>query len=449
MMTPAVSPFACIILAAGKGTRMRSSLPKVMHKIAGAPMLAHVLAAAQKAGAAKIVTVLAPDMDEVAKLTSPHPVAIQSPALGTGHATLAAKELLHDFTGDVVIMFGDAAMMSAATIEKLLAVRRSASNPAIVIAGFRPQDPARYGRLITSKQGEILEIVEFFDATDEQKAIGLCNGGFMVCDGTKMWDLLAKIGNNNNKNEYYLTDIVAIARACGLSCAVATMTEEEVLGVNSREELAKADALMQKRLRSAAMDNGATLYDPESVYLCHDTKIGRDVTIGPNVVFGPKVEIADNVEIKPFCHLEGVTIKSGAQIGPFARLRPGTVIESDAHVGNFVEFKNATLGVGAKANHLAYIGDAVVGAKSNIGAGAITCNYDGVNKHKTEIGAGAFIGSNAALVAPLKIGDGALIAAGSTITQDVAADAMAVARARVSVFPEWAKRRRETLKKSS
>jgi bifunctional UDP-N-acetylglucosamine pyrophosphorylase/glucosamine-1-phosphate N-acetyltransferase len=319
----------------------------------------------------------------------------------------------------------------------MLAARRSAPHPAVVVLGFRPEDPAAYGRLIMGSQG-LERIVEFRDASPAERAVNLCNSGVMAVDGARLFAWLDKVDNNNAKGEYYLTDIVGLARAEGLNCTVVEGEEEEMLGVNSRVDLAAAEAVAQNRLRKIAMLNGATLIDPSSVTLCFDTKLGRDVVVGPNVVFGPGVTVADNVDIRPFCHIEGTSIDEGAVIGPFARLRPGSEIGRNAHIGNFVELKKTKLEEGAKVNHLSYVGDARVGAKANVGAGTITCNYDGFMKYHTDIGAGAFIGSNSALVAPVKIGDGAIVGAGSVITGDVPADALGIERSEQKNIPGMA-----------
>jgi bifunctional UDP-N-acetylglucosamine pyrophosphorylase/glucosamine-1-phosphate N-acetyltransferase len=435
-------PPAAIVLAAGKGTRMKSALPKVLHPIAGKPMIRHVLDTLAPLGCSAVVVVVAPDMDQVAAAVAPHATAIQEPQLGTGHAVMAAFPALGQVTGpmarDVLVLYGDTPFISTATLERMLDRRRRADDPAVVVLGMRPDDPGEYGRLIVGGDGYLHAIVEHRDAGADQRSINLCNSGVMAIDGAHLFSLLERVGNDNAKGEYYLTDIVAIARERGLSCAVVEAAVDELMGVNSRAELAVAEAVLQDRLRAAAMDGGATLIDPKTVWLCHDTRLGQDVVIGPNVVFGPGVEVADNVEIRAFSHIEGATIAAGAVIGPFARLRPGTEIGAKARVGNFVEVKATRLGRGAKANHLAYLGDAGVGDGANVGAGTITCNYDGYDKTRTEIGAGVFVGSNSTLVAPVTIGEGAYVAAGSVVTEDVAPDALAVARGRQTDKPGWA-----------
>ena len=428
---------AVIILAAGKGTRMKSSLPKVLHPIAGRAMIHHVLATTAALSPERTIVVLGKGMDPVAKAVAPAMVAVQDPPLGTGHAVLAAAEAIDGFDGDVVVVFADTPLVTAATFRLMLARRHEQDDPAVVVLGFRPADPAAYGRLVVKKD-KLKRIVEFKDADADERAIGLCNAGLMVLDGRHALSLLRAVGNDNANGEYYLPDVVGIARDKGLECAVVEASDEEVMGVNSRSELAKAEAVWQRRRRTHFMDEGVTLADPDTVYFSADTVLGRDVTIGPSVVFGPGASIEDGVRIEAFCHIEGAHVASGARIGPFARLRPGADIGEDAHIGNFVEIKKSVIEKGAKANHLAYIGDARVGAQANIGAGTITCNYDGFNKHLTDIGAGAFIGSNSSLVAPVKIGAGALVGAGSTITSDVPEDAIAVTRAPQKQIPQGA-----------
>lgn len=422
---------AAVVLAAGKGTRMHSDRPKVLHRVANRPMVLHVTAALAGLDPARIVVVVGEGMQEVAAAVAPHPSVVQRQALGTGHAVQAAQAALADFAApgkDVVVVFGDTPLITSDSLQAMLAARRSEETPALVLLGFRPQDPSGYGRILQDGEGRPVAIVEHKDASDEQRKIGLCNGGMMLADGGVLFRLLQEVGNDNAKGEYYLTDLAALAHGQGLAAAVVEVSEEEVMGVNSRAELAVAEAVLQTRLRGQAMAAGVTLVDPTTVWLSADTRFGRDVTVYPNVFFGPGVTVGDGAEIRSFSHLEQAEIGPGALVGPFARLRPGAKLGAEVHVGNFVEIKNATLEAGAKANHLAYIGDASVGAKSNVGAGVITCNYDGFAKHRTEIGAGTFIGTNASLVAPVAIGDGAFVGAGSTITDDVPADAFAVAR---------------------
>jgi bifunctional UDP-N-acetylglucosamine pyrophosphorylase/glucosamine-1-phosphate N-acetyltransferase len=435
---------AAVVLAAGKGTRMKTELPKVLHKLAGRPMIAHVLANLGPLGCERMVVVIGPGMEGIGAAVAPHPTALQAEPLGTGHAVLAARAALQGFAGDVLVVYGDCPFISSATIGKLIARRRAADRPAVVVLGMRPADPAQYGRLIVGADGMLEAIVEYRDASTEQRAIGLCNSGVMAIDGNRLFGLLDRVGNANAKGEYYLTDIVGIARADGAACAVVEAPADELIGINSRAELAAAEAILQNRLRAQAMENGATLTDPQTVFLSFDTRLGRDVVVGPNVVFGPGVEVADGAEIKAFSHLEGAKVAGGAAIGPFARLRPGTVVGERARIGNFVEAKNANVGPGAKANHLTYLGDAVIGAGANVGAGTITANYDGFNKHKTEIGVDASIGSNTVLVAPVKVGRGAIVGAGSVITQSVSADALALGRGRQTEKPGWAAKFRES-----
>ena len=414
-----------VILAAGLGTRMKSSRPKVLHHIAGRPMLAHLLAACKTAFAATVV-VTGPDMDEVARAAAPHPTVIQRERLGTAHAALAAAD--HFGAGAVTLVYGDNPLVTGTTLQRLGA-RLGAGDAALVLLGTRPPEPGAFGRII-GPDGFAERIVEFADATEAERAIGLCNVGGFSAAAADMRRWLGSIGNDNAKGEYYLTDLVAVARAEGASVAVVEAPWDECRGVNSRAELAAAEAAMQSCLRAAALAAGVTMTAPETVFLAADTALAADVTIEPHVVFGPGVTVGPDVTIRAFSHLEGCAISTGAIIGPYARLRPGSDIGAGAHVGNFVELKAARLGAGAKANHLTYLGDAEIGPRANIGAGTITCNYDGFAKHRTTIGADAFIGSDVALVAPVSVGDRAIIAAGSVITDPVAADALALARGR-------------------
>lgn len=425
-------PAAAIILAAGLGTRMRSRLPKAMHPLAGRPMINHLLATCE-AVFERIVVVVGPDMAALEGAVAPHATVVQAERLGTGHAARMAAPLLCDFAGDVAVLYADNPLIGEATIARLLARRQAGAGLALL--AMRPVDPGRYGRVIAEADGRVRRIVEWADANAAERAIGLCNAGVVCAPAADLFRWVDALGNANAKGEYYLTDIVAAADAEGRAVFAEEAAEAELAGANNRAELAGLEAGMQARLRAAAMEGGATLQAPESVFLAYDTRLGQDVTIGPNVVFGPGVTIDDNVEIRAFSHLEGCRVASGAIIGPFARLRPGSEIEAGAHVGNFVELKATRLGAGAKANHLTYLGDATVGAGANIGAGTITCNYDGYAKHRTEIGEGAFIGTDSALVAPVRIGARALVAAGSVITEDVPDDAMAVARGRQEIRP--------------
>jgi bifunctional UDP-N-acetylglucosamine pyrophosphorylase / glucosamine-1-phosphate N-acetyltransferase len=433
--------FAAIVLAAGKGTRMRSELPKVLHRAACRPLLGHVLDSLASLAPKQVVVVIGPDMEAVAALARPHPTAVQAERLGTAHAVGAARAALEGFSGTLLILAGDVPLVSPETLGRLLAARRATPEPGLVALAFRSTDPA-YGRLVQESDGSLARIVEYKDATAAERAIELCNAGIYAVDARLLFGWLDRIRPDNAQREYYLTDIVGLARADGVRVALVEADATEVMGVNSRADLAAVEAQLQRRLRGAALAGGATLIDPETVYFAVDTVLGRDVLIEPNVVFGPGVVIGDGVTIKAFSHIEGAAIDTGAIIGPFARLRPGATIGPAAHIGNFVEIKNAVIEAGAKANHLSYVGDARVGARANIGAGTITCNYDGFGKYRTEIGADAFIGSNTALVAPVKVGVRAGIGAGSTITEDVPDDALAVARGAQTVRPDGERRRR-------
>jgi bifunctional UDP-N-acetylglucosamine pyrophosphorylase/glucosamine-1-phosphate N-acetyltransferase len=422
------SPIAVVVLAAGAGTRMKSALPKVLHSVAGRPMLAHVLASVAALRPARIVGVIAPGAEAVAKAFAPHPTAVQKKPLGTGDAAKAALPALAGHRGPVVVIFGDAPLIRPATIQKLVTACGRAK-AAIGVLGFKARDPSPYGRLVV-KDGALEKIVESKDTNAEEKAIDFCNSGVMCLDGAEIADFLGAIRDDNVKKEFYLTDAVGIARAAGHRAIAVEGDEAEFQGINSRAELAVAERAMQQRLRGAAMEAGVTMLDPDTVWLSADTKLGNDVTIGPNVRFGPGVTVASNVRINAFCDIEGARIASGAIIGPFARLRPGSDVAEDVHIGNFVELKATKMRRGAKANHLAYLGDSDVGAASNIGAGTIFVNYDGYGKHRTVIGDEAFIGSNSSLIAPVKVGKGANVTAGSVITADVPADALAFGRAR-------------------
>lgn len=441
-------PTAVILLAAGQGSRMNSDLPKVLHPLAGAPLIAHALASAQSVSPDRVIVVTGTGADLVdAALRDIDPdlrITHQTEQHGTGHAVLQAVPELAGFSGDVIVLYGDTPFIRPETLEAMLKAR--AKGAAVVVLGLEAKVPAAYGRLILGPDGMLDAIVEAQDATPEQLAVTLCNSGVIATDAALLPDLLAEVGSDNAKGEIYLTDIVAIARARGLPTAVITCPEAETLGVNSRHDLAAAEATFQSRARIAAMENGATLTDPGSVWFALDTYVGRDVLIGPNVIFGPGVTVESGAEILGFCHFEGCHISRGARVGPFARLRPGAELAEDTHIGNFVEIKNAIIDEGAKINHLSYIGDAHVGAKTNVGAGTIVCNYDGVFKHRTEIGARAFIGSNCALVAPVTIGDDALIAAGSIITETVPSGALAIARAKQANKPGLALRLMDRLR---
>ena len=438
-------PVAAVILAAGKGTRMKSDLHKVLHPIAGRPMLAHLLASVDELAPARTVVVVGSGREQVEPLVAAHGgvVVVQEPQEGTAHAVRQAEGALAGFDGDVLILYADVPFVSAGTMRLMLA--RLAETPGAVVLAFRPDDPKHYGRILAESDGAIVKMVEYKDATAEERALDLCNSGLMAARSADLWGLLARVGNDNAAKEYYLPDIVMIAAAEGRQSAAIEVAPAEVEGVNSRAELAAQEAAWQVRRREAMMADGVSLVAPETVWLAWDTRIGRDTMIEPNVFFGPGVTIAEGVRIRAFSHIEGATVAAGAEIGPYARLRPGAEIGEGAKVGNFVEVKKARLGKGAKANHLSYLGDADIGAGANIGAGTITCNYDGWFKYRTEIGAGAFIGSNSALVAPVSIGAGAIIGAGSVITRDVPADAIAVARGEQSEKPGRAAQFREVM----
>jgi bifunctional UDP-N-acetylglucosamine pyrophosphorylase/glucosamine-1-phosphate N-acetyltransferase len=440
-------PVAAIILAAGMGTRMKSDLHKVLHPLAGRPMLAHLLASVEALSPERVVVVVGAGREQVAPLVEGEGgrVVVQEPQLGTAHAVQQAESALEGFAGDVLILYGDAPLIGTATMRRMLDRLNGPDAPVAVVVASRPADPLHYGRVIAEGDGAIVKMVEHKDASEEERAVDLCNSGLMAVRSEDLWPLLSGVENDNAAGEYYLPDIVMLAAAIGRRSAVIETGSDEVAGVNSRAELAEAEALWQRRRRAKAMAEGVSLLAPETVWFAFDTEIGRDSVIEPNVFFGPGVRIGENVRIRAFSHIEGAAVAAGAEIGPFARLRPGAEIGETARVGNFVEVKKATLGRGAKANHLTYLGDAEVGEGANIGAGTITCNYDGFFKYRTEIGAGAFIGSNTALVAPVKIGDGAMVAAGSVITRDVEADALAVARGAQEAKPGRARAFRETM----
>jgi bifunctional UDP-N-acetylglucosamine pyrophosphorylase / glucosamine-1-phosphate N-acetyltransferase len=433
-----------IVLAAGEGTRMRSARPKVLHAIAGRSLLAHVLDAVAKAGSTTTAVVVGAGGDAVAaeakRVVPAAEIFVQAERRGTAHAVLAAKPALARKPDDVLVIFGDTPLIRSQTLARLRA--GLAQGAAIVVLGFRPRDPAGYGRLVLEGD-ELVAVREELDASEAERAMDLCNGGLMAFAGPTALAILERIGNDNRKGEYYLTDAVAIARSMGLKATVIETEEDDVRGINTNAQLAETEAALQQRLRKAAMEAGVTLVAPETVFLSADTKFGRDVVVEPFVVFGQGVTVEDNAVIRSFSHLDRAHVGKGALVGPYARLRPGARLHDEVHIGNFVEVKEAVIETGAKANHLSYIGDATVGAGSNVGAGTITCNYDGVGKHRTEIGKNAFIGSNSALVAPVKIGDGAYVGSGSVITDDVPPDALAVGRARQANKEGWARRRRQ------
>jgi len=441
-----MKPRTClaIVLAAGEGTRMRSARPKVMHALAGRSMLAHVLAAVGAAGTTATAVVVGPKQDEVAaevKRALPGAeIFVQHERKGTAHAVLAAKAAIaRKKPDDILIVFGDTPLIKPATLQRLRAPL--AKGAGVAVLAFRPSDPAGYGRVIV-EDGALVAIREEADANARERAVKLCNGGIMAFAGKNALAILEKIGNANRKHEFYLTDAVAIARGMKLAAVAVEGEEDDVRGINTKAQLAEAESVTQQRLRQAALEAGVTLVAPETVFLSADTKFGKDVTVEPYVVFGAKVKVDDGATIRSFSHLAGAHVGKGAIVGPFARLRPGAKLGEDVHIGNFVEVKEASVEAGAKANHLSYIGDATVGAGSNIGAGTITCNYDGASKHRTEIGKDVFIGSNSALVAPVKIGAGAYVGSGSVITADVPANALALGRGRQVVKQGWAARLR-------
>ncbi|TYC58691.1 bifunctional UDP-N-acetylglucosamine diphosphorylase/glucosamine-1-phosphate N-acetyltransferase GlmU [Rhodobacterales bacterium] len=435
-----------IVLAAGLGTRMKSELPKVMHDIGGLPLVGHVLKALTSAGSERISVVTGPEMPElealVFDLVPSARCYVQKERLGTAHAALAAKPSLKFEADDVVVLFGDTPLVTSETVGRVRAALAEGAD--IAVLGFETTNPFGYGRLLT-EEGRLVAIREERDASETERLVTFCNSGIMGFSGAHALSLLESIGNNNAKNEYYLTDAVEIANAQGLKVVAVTGSETETKGINTRAQLASCEADFQERMRSAAMDAGCTLLAPHTVFFSHDTELGTDVTVEQNVVFGTGVTVAAGARVRAFSHLEGAQVGAGSVVGPYARLRPGTVLGAESKIGNFVEVKNATFGAGAKANHLSYIGDASVGSKSNIGAGTITCNYDGYLKHRTEIGASSFVGSNSTLVAPVQIGNGAFVAAGSVITDSVDRDAMAFGRARQTAKEGRAKKLREDL----
>ncbi|NDW44736.1 bifunctional UDP-N-acetylglucosamine diphosphorylase/glucosamine-1-phosphate N-acetyltransferase GlmU [Ruegeria sp. PrR005] len=431
---------ALIILAAGKGTRMNSDIPKVLHPIAQVPMLVHAMRTGAALAPEHTVVVAGHGADAVRAATQDEDetatVVLQEEQLGTAHAVDQARQALEGFPGDAVVLYADTPFLQPGTLERMVEARAKYD---LVILGFHAADPARYGRLVM--QGDSLEkIVEFKDANDTERAISFCNSGLLACKADTLFSLIAEVGNANAAGEYYLTDVVEIARKRGLKVTAVSCDESETLGVNSRADLAAADAVFQTRARAELLDLGVTLMAPETVYLAADTVIGRDTVIEPNVVFGPGVTVESGATIRAFSHLEGCHVSQGSVVGPYARLRPGTELAENTRIGNFVEIKNAEIGEGAKVNHLSYIGDASVGAETNIGAGTITCNYDGVMKHRTTIGANVFIGSNTMLVAPVTLGDGAMTATGTVVTQDVEPDALAIARAVQENKPGYARK---------
>jgi len=446
---PVTSPLAVIVLAAGQGTRMKSSKHKVLHPIAGRPMLLHLLGAVADLAPARQVVVVGAGREQVEAAVAGRGVeiAVQTEQLGTGHAVAQARDALADFSGDVLILYGDVPLVRAETMRAMIERLHGADAPACVVLGFRPDDAAAYGRIIAAADGRIERMVEYKDASEAECAVDLCNSGLMAVRAADLFALLARVGNDNAAGEYYLPDIVMLAAADGRPSAVIETEAGEVAGVNSRAELASVEAAWQTRRRAEAMRDGATLIAPETVFFAHDTVLARDVTIEPNVVFGPGAVIEEGAVIHAFCHIEGARVGLGVSVGPFARLRPGAVLEEKARVGNFVEIKNATLGAGAKVNHLSYVGDATVGAAANLGAGTITCNYDGYFKHRTVIGERAFIGSNSALIAPVRIGRDAIVAAGSAVSRDVGDGELRLVRGEQLVKPGWADRFHDAMRK--
>nr|WP_205518392.1 bifunctional UDP-N-acetylglucosamine diphosphorylase/glucosamine-1-phosphate N-acetyltransferase GlmU [Pseudotabrizicola algicola] len=440
-------PVSLVILAAGQGTRMNSDLPKVLHLLAGSPLLHHAMQAGRSLGPERVVVVTGHGSEAVTRAALAFDedalTVVQAEQKGTAHAVAQAAPLLADATGDVIVLYGDTPLVRPETLEAMQAAR---ARHAVVVLGFHAADPGRYGRLVTDGDS-LLKIVEYKDASEEERALTLCNSGVICADAKLMFSLVAEVGNANAAGEYYLTDLPELARKRGLSAGVVICPEDETLGVNTRTQLAEAERAFQTRARAEALENGVTLTAPETVFFGLDTVVGRDSIIGPCVIFGPGVTVESGAEIKGFCHLEGCHISRGATVGPFARLRPGAELAEDVHVGNFVEIKNAILDEGVKVGHLTYIGDADVGEFTNIGAGTVTCNYDGVMKHRTRIGKNAFIGSDTMLVAPVTVGDNALTASGSVITEDVPAEAIALARARQVNKPGLATRLREHLLK--
>lgn len=437
---------SCVILAAGQGTRMNSDLPKVLHQVAGAPLVVHTMKTASAIGADRIVVVTGHGSAAVTSTVQawePDALTVQqTEQLGTAHAVQQARSALEGVTGDVFVLYGDTPFIRAETLEAMRAARR---DHAVVVLGFEARDPGRYGRLKMTDD-RLEAIVEFKDASPEERAITLCNSGVICAETETLFSLIDAVGNDNASGEYYLTDIIAIANARGLTATAVVCDEAETMGVNSRAQLADAEAAFQTRARAETLENGVTLTAPDTVFFAHDTVVGRDSIIEPNVIFGPDVTIESGVRIRAFSHLEGCHVSRGATVGPFARLRPGAELAEDVHVGNFCEIKNATIDEGAKVNHLSYIGDASVGARTNIGAGTITCNYDGVFKHRTTIGREAFIGSNTMLVAPVTVGDRALTGSGSVVTQDIPADALSIARAKQVNKPGLGKRLMDSLR---
>ncbi|MFA6219512.1 MAG: bifunctional UDP-N-acetylglucosamine diphosphorylase/glucosamine-1-phosphate N-acetyltransferase GlmU [Erythrobacter sp.] len=440
--------FAAVILAAGKGTRMKSSLHKVLHAIAGRAMIEHVLASVGELGPEHTVVVVGHGREQIEAVVGARAtIALQEPQLGTGHAVQQAEAALAGFAGDVLVLYGDVPFVRAATMQRMLDRLHEADAPPAVVLAFRARDPGVYGRVISADGRTVAKMVEFKDANPAERQVDLCNSGMLAVRASDLFALLRRVGNDNAAGEYYLPDIVMTALADGRASAFVETDEGEVQGINSRGELAAAEAQWQRLRREAAMEAGVTLRAPETVFFSHDTEVAADVTVEPNVVFGPGVKVASGAVIRAFCHLEGALVGEGCEVGPYARLRPGTVMAKRSKVGNFVEMKQAVLGEGAKANHLTYLGDAQIGAGANIGAGTITCNYDGYFKHRTVIGERAFIGSNSALIAPVSIGADAIVAAGSAVSRDVGAGDLRMVRAEQLVKQGWADRFHDAMRK--
>lgn len=442
------NPIAAIVLAAGKGTRMKSDLHKVLHPIAGRPMLMHLMASVDALDPAKKVVIVGDKAEQLeAVLAGSAELAVQEPQLGTGHAVQQAETALAGFDGDVLILYGDVPFVSVGTMKEMTERLHADDAPAAVVLTFHTHYPHHYGRVITQDDGRIVKMVEFKDATEAERACEICNSGLMAVRSKDLFELLARVTDDNAAGEFYLVDIVNIAIADGRLCATVQTDQEEVQGINSRVELAGAESGWQAERRWKAMNDGVSFVAPDTVWFSWDTELGRDVMIEPNVFFGPGVKVADGVNIRANCHIEGAIIGTGCEVGPFARLRPGTILGEKAKIGNFVEVKKSVLGKGAKANHLTYLGDATIGAGANIGAGTITCNYDGYFKYRTEIGENAFIGSNSALVAPVKIGRDAIVAAGSAVTRDVADGELRLVRGEQLIKPGWADRFHDAMRK--
>lgn len=436
---------AVLVLAAGKGTRMQSNLSKVLHPLAGIPIIQHLINTIIDLAPEEVIFVIGPGMESVARAVAPYPTVIQLSQLGTGCAIATARPYLLGFEGDILVLYGDTPLVSVSSLKSMLGKLRESPQTVAISLGFLLKNPDGYGHLVTASDGRLVAVIEHYEEISTQHDIYLCNSGVIAIRGQYIFNLIDQISSTNLREEYYLTDIIALAQSHGLICTYNEGKGQELLGINTQYDLSLAESLVQERLRDTALSSGVTLIDPRTVYFCSDTKIGCNVLIHPYVVFGPGVIIEEHVEICSFCHLEQTTISSGARIGPYARLRPGTKIGKDVHIGNFVEIKQALIEQNTKVNHLSYIGDGHVGANSNIGAGTIFCNYDGHKKSFTDIGANAFIGSNTALVAPVKIGQGAVIGAGSVITKDVSPNALAIARGTQTEFQNWNNTDRETL----